>query len=1285
MWQSQQEIEHLEELVATLTSRLRILDKQVAAYGELAAPAHILLDKHETEQKLKHARTTLRRLKPPATAESAPYVGLSSFQETDAAVFFGREGLVELLVEKIKSERFLAVLGPSGSGKSSVVLAGLLPALRRGDLPGSERWRYLALKPGARPLDALAVALTTLQGGDQLGGALAIRDQLGRDDRALLLAADLLLAGQPATRLVLVIDQFEELWTQAPAAPEARAPWIEQQHRGFIQQMLTAAASDCPIAIVLTMRADFLHRAAESRDLARWIGEHDVIISPMAPYELRRAIECPADRAGGDFEPGLVDELSEQVQGRPGALPLLQYTLLELWKAKQPDGTMTWESFRGLGGVEGALAARADALLAERYRPEQRDELRHLLLRLVQPGEGVADTRRRALLQDIVPAGGSVEAVQALLKPLVDERLITTGYDAAAGAETVELSHEALIRAWPTFGAWISETRADLRHQLQLEEAAKEWQASDANDDFLWSGLRLANAEAWIARARPRLTERARRFLEASRAAEQQNAAVDEAARRERETLLEARAAAERRNASRLRVFLVVGSVLLLAALILAYYANLATEQATRSAQSEAEARADAERKRLAAEQEARAGESLFDLARGNSDRAVLLAYAAIPTDTQTVTPLIARAQRRAFEDAVSSVLFDHTQWITAVAWSPNGRWILTGSTDHIARIWDVATGAVVRQLEGHTGDIDDVAWSPDGRQILTGGEDRIARIWDAASGKSVRTLTGHTDWVEAVAWSPDGQRLLTGGDRTARIWDAATGALLRTLEGHTGKVNDVAWSPDGQQVCTSGEDGTARIWNATTGMQMQTLKVSGISNVAWSPGGRQILTGGYSVSMIIWDARNGAQVRELHSSALGGIMIAWSPDGRHILSGSYDNTVHIWDAATGALQHTLQGHTDEVRAVAWSPNGHQVVIGSRDGSIRVWHVPTDIPVRVLEDTFYTITAAAWSPNGRQVITGGGENSTHIWDSATGAQLRRLGIAADIWTAAWSPDGRQIVTSSKAGVARIWDAATGKLVRELRGHTDWITWVVWSGDGRQVLTSSTDKTVRIWDAATGKPARVLDAHPDQVNAVALSPDGRQVLTGSSDNIARIWDATTGRLVRELKGHTDGILAAAWSPDGQQIVTSSNDRTARIWDPATGKLTQVLEGHAGRVWAATWSPDGRYVLTGGDDATARIWDARTGQQVDVLEGHTGGVTAVAWSPAGRQVLTGSQDRSARIWIVDKRLIVAELTRRVCDHFADDKIHTTISTWRGCAAELAAVKDNLATYDALRGGR
>jgi hypothetical protein len=384
-----EEISHLEQLIATHRRALRVYALQAAIFGQAQVPAHIVLGKEDAEKQLQQALADLRRLRPAAVVQNAPYRGLLTFQENDADQFFGRDVLIADLLDKAGRAPFLAVLGPSGSGKSSVVRAGLIPMLKGGARPSSERWLYCPpLQPGARPLNSLAAVLTGMPGGTALGSVFDLHDRLAARADALLVAADVLRNGNAAARLVLLIDQGEELWTLAPTEPEAHAPFVAQQQGPFIAQILSALdAPDSPLLVLFTMRADFLHRAAEHPALAHAIGEHDLIVSPMTPDELRAAIERPAAAAGASFEPGLVDELIDQTSGRPGALPLLEYTLLELWNRQQPNGTMTWAAFNALGGVEGTLAARADEILNARYpTAEQQDRLRKVLLRRVSAG-----------------------------------------------------------------------------------------------------------------------------------------------------------------------------------------------------------------------------------------------------------------------------------------------------------------------------------------------------------------------------------------------------------------------------------------------------------------------------------------------------------------------------------------------------------------------------------------------------------------------------------------------------------------------------------------------------------------------------------------------------------------------------------------------------------------------------------------------------------------------------------------------------------------------------------
>lgn len=539
---------------------------------------------------------------PLQNGEPAPYVGLRTFQERDAPLFYGRDRLVDELLAKAAAWPFLAVVGPSGSGKSSVVRAGLIPRVRSGGLPDAGRWTVAMFRPGPRPLDALAVALARAQGaaaGGADGGApplqqvAALRQALETNPRALLLAADLLAGDDGQGGLLLVIDQFEELWTLAPADEAGRQRFVAQERDPLVSQLLTAAeaASSSVVKVIVTLRSDFQHRTSELPALAGLVDAHIVRVYAMSRPELLQAIQEPAWEAGGDLEPGLAEELAARVADAPGALPLLGFTLFELWKRRDAQGLLTWAAYRGLGGVEGALALRADAVLQDHYAGPALESLRHTLLRLVQPGENVATSRRRVPLETLTSREAPARAVQALLQPLVEERLVTTGRDDVSGQDYVEISHEALIASWPTLAHWIEDASADLRFGRSLEEAAADWQAHAASPDYLWGGLRLANAESWQARARPLLSGREEEFLAASQAAEQarqqearrqqelaleladtraQQAEAQAAAQAERARQAEAQAQAAARRARRLRRLTVALGLVLLVPLLFA-------------------------------------------------------------------------------------------------------------------------------------------------------------------------------------------------------------------------------------------------------------------------------------------------------------------------------------------------------------------------------------------------------------------------------------------------------------------------------------------------------------------------------------------------------------------------------------------------------------------------------------------------------------------------------------------------------------------------------------------
>ena len=571
-----------------------------------------------------------------------------------------------------------------------------------------------------------------------------------------------------------------------------------------------------------------------------------------------------------------------------------------------------------------------------------------------------------------------------------------------------------------------------------------------------------------------------------------------------------------------------------------------------------------------------------------------------------------------------------HSTPINSVAFSPDGRWIVTGSSDQTAKVWESASGRERLTLKGHATGIPRVlvygeghpvrgnfavAFSPDGQRIVTGSSDQTAKIWEAASGRELLTLKGHSAPITFVAFSADGQRIVTGSeDKTGKVWESASGHELLTLTGHSDQIWSGAFSADGQQIVTGSDDKTAKIWEAASGRELLTLRghTDLIRSVGFSRDSQRIVTGSWDQSAKVWEVASGRELFTLkgHSHLIRAV--AFSPDGQRILTGSEDRTAKVWEVANSQELLTLRGHTDLIKSVGFSPDGQRIVTGSWDQEAKIWEAASGRELLTLTGHTAPIISVAFSPDGSRIITGSLDQRGKVWAAVSGHELLTLnGHSVGIlpvafardghpfltgnFSVAFSPDGRRIVTGSLDQTAKLWDAATGREMLTFKGHSAGIRSVAFSADSLRIVTGSDDKTAKVWEASSGRELLTLK-HSHRILSVAFSPDGQRIVTGGYDETAEVWESATGHPLLTLKGHRSRILSAAFSPDSQRIVTGSFDKTAKVWEASSGRELLTLKGHTEVVFSVVFSPDGLRIATASGDQTARLWEAARTEQV-----------------------------------------------------------------------------------------
>jgi serine/threonine protein kinase/WD40 repeat protein/energy-coupling factor transporter ATP-binding protein EcfA2 len=1189
-----------------------------------------------------------------------PYKGLRAFDVSDARDFFGREDEIEKLIARLTlapdpSQRrpgqpshgaghFLAIVGPSGSGKSSLVRAGLIPALRRGEVPGSDRWFSVQFVPGSRPLDQLEIALTRVA-ADQSAN---LRHHLDRDEHGLLRVADLILP-QNDSELLIVIDQFEELFTLVED---------EAARAHFLALLATAVcARHTRVRVILTLRADYYDRPLHHSRFGELLRNHMETILPLSAAALERAIVRPAAQVGVNFEPGLVGRMIDDVQYQPGALPLLQYALTELFEARV-ERLLTHTAYEAIGGLTGALARRAEEPYLEQGG-HGREAIRQLFLRLVElDGSALSpDTRRRESRSELIALAANEDVMDELIDTYAAYRLLTLDHDPDSRRPTVEIAHEALLREWQRLRSWLDESRADLRLRRQLTQAAVEWHQAGQDSSFLLRGSRLEQFDDWSQKTELALTTGERHYMQASASLRDERAAA-EAARQAREAKLEQRVR---------RVLQTLAVVFLLATVISGWLALDANRQ-----------RGEAERNFARSESQRLAAEANYVLERGSSaELATLLALQGLQAH---YTPQADLVLQRAADASVNSVLIEAPGGPFWPLVSPDSRYLRfmrddpDGSAGRIAELWDLQATERLWQVRDHI--MLGYPWTirdftADYSAILAiNSNDTELVLLDVNSGERVLTYTGNTSRFIHYQLSADGTILVAGTeDGSVHVWNAQNGEEIQRFavggEGYTrfapGRELLVGISPDSRLIAARAA-GLTHVWDLESGSELYRFEHEhhGLSPPQFVDDGR-LLIATVEPALSLWDLSTGREVEHgippVAQSALSRgpqILGILSPDARLYsrgFVGESQKEVGLWDVATGRELQRLIGHSDGAYPVAFLGGGRQIVTWGWEGTARVWDVASGQELLVLAGHTDALMGATLSPDARYLVTAGQDETVRIWDlQALLHQEYRIGGVRDLLHL--SPDGRVALTADPdTGATVLVEADSFEVLHQLDFKLDVLTdgsraRHPFSSDGQMVLGVKNSGRILVYDVASGA---LLGEHsnPDGTYSYAAFVPGSQRIFAGGDGGAYLLDAETGDQLRgfeapkvAISGSLSGLVAV--SPEGRygalHVWTTDSLNVTYLWELETGVLEFRSTPHPSDVIVAfAFSRDSRYFAWGGTQNTAHVLDLQSGEEVMRLS-HLDSVHGMDFSSDNRHLLTSTGGAGVILWDLESGEVV-----------------------------------------------
>ncbi|WP_171233334.1 protein kinase [Ruegeria sp. HKCCA4812] len=1141
-----------------------------------------------------------------ATAQSeadCPYHGLSAFQPEDADRFFGREELVSDLLQRLRTLKVLVVGGASGSGKSSLIRAGVIPSLRQDLVPGSETWRIELFTPGR---DALSELFYRLRGTE---GSARVR--LGEFVSRPSIARQVVQDSGPRP-VLLAIDQFEELFTLND----------KQTAQDFVDALAAITdPADSDVRIIVTIRADFYEKCAAIPWLAEAVSRNQVLVGPMSANDLRRSIVEPARRVGLYVEQHLVDAIVSDAGNDAGVLPLISHALVETWK-RRLGATLTYEGYRGSGGMAGAIRQTADAVFDNDFSDEERKVAERLLLSLVTPGEGGADTRRifaRSELQDDPDA----KVMARVVKHLTEARLLTVD------DETVQITHEALLRSWPRLSRWIDRSRGDLRLRLRIVQMADDWIDSDRDADMLVSGARLDYILEWLEKNKDKVGAKELEFLRASE--EARNARQKEKdERRQRRRRLQVLAVCA-------LAALTVGTT---AASVIAFIESRQSQENAALADAATRVAKDSLASALGA---AAAGYAMEDPLLALNLAAQSVSQSRGPSTSYEARVALLKARSvlaKGLPVPVGAPVAAGDA--LAIAISPDAGSVVVGGRDGTVRILDTTSRQQVGEtLSGGIGGIQDIAFSPGGDGFAAVGDSGRIAFWPFSDGFAAESvLLGEASDIQwRLAFHPSEPVLATAGeDGKISIWPLSenVSSEARVLASRTGDFTSIAFSPDGRALAAGNGSGELRIWHYPDGNEMfptlDTVHSSDVWMLSFSEDGTLIATASSDGSSAIVRSGSGEDLGRAFPAKDVISSIEFMPVGWTLVGGNSRGRLLLWDVLTGELTaESPTGHSGRILDMAVSADLATVVTLGADQNVRFWRLG---PPAQLAKTFATQDGA--KPKGVAL----GTDRVFFGDTNGGVSGAQLDASAmltgpshqhQVWATALSPDGQRLATADRMGQIVISDTGSGAEQTSLASLGEAIWSLAFSADGATVLAaaesaaylidvdsaavlrtfpvdpgqgtraalhsassriavSSSRGVVLIWSADQDTPPERLKVSDNLVWSVAFSPDGSLLAAADSDETVSVWRLADAARLQDFSGHARGATDILFLDDGASLVAADRSGSLHIWDLSFGKLIgRISDAHAGPIWRLAAHPDGQTFASSGDDGVVRIWE------------------------------------------------------------------------------------------------